>query len=92
MRLLAEDKYYHHVSDIPLRRSELSSMDGETVWVEILHPKAQEIVGTQHDFGIVRTDKHTDEFFVEMLKYNYSLYQIGYGDVWIAYRLGRRNQ
>lgn len=92
MRLLAEDKYYHHVSDVPLRRSELSSMDGETVWVEILHPKAQKIVGTQHDFGIVRTDKHTDELFVEMLKYNYSLYQIGYGDIWIAYRIGRRNQ
>lgn len=86
--MLAEDKYYHHVSDVPLRRSELSSMDGETVWVEILHPKAQEIVGTLHDFGIVRRDKYSDEFFVEMLKYNYSLYQIGYGDVWIAYRLG----
>lgn len=87
---MAENERRVCVSELPLSRSELRSMDGETVWVEILNHKVQKVVGTKHDFGIIRSDKFSDEFFVEMLKYNYSLYQVGYGDVWIAYRPVRR--
>ena len=85
---MAENERHVCVSEPPLSRSELRSMDGKTVWVEILNHKAQKVVRTKHDFGTIRSDKFSDEFFVEMLKYNYSLYQTGYGDVWIAYRLG----
>ena len=80
------DNKHRSTYKFPLRRSELPAMKGKTVWVEILNPKAQKVVGTKHDFGTIWYDPYNDEFWVEILKYKYILYGIGYGDVWVAYR------